>query len=54
MKYIFIIYLFNMLDINIILYKYIWLNVDYFDLGKNKLTYISGRREYNSSKIMKS
>ena len=45
-KYIFIIYLFDMLDANIFLYKFGPTKLDYFDLGQSTMPYISGRRKY--------
>ena len=41
MKYIFIIYLCDVLDANIFFINLI--NLNYFDVGQNKMSYISGR-----------
>ena len=39
MKNIFIICIFDVLDVSILLYKFDQTNLDYFNLGQNKMPY---------------
>jgi hypothetical protein len=48
MKYIFIIYLFNVVKVNILLYKLGQTYIRWFDLGQLKIHYVLDLREYET------